>query len=89
VDIRKATALEGLSDPAVLALAAANGLVLVSQDRDTMPRHFREFIRHTKSPGVVLLRGRVPIRAAIEELILIWAALDADELANRLVWIPL
>lgn len=87
--IRTAVCLEGLPDSEVLRVAAADGLVLVSQDRDTMPGHFRDFTRHTESPGVVLLRPRTPIRVAIEELVLIWMAVEVEEFRNRLVWIPL
>jgi len=42
-----------------------------------------------RSPGVILLRARVPIAVAIEELLLIWAASDSEEWINRLAWIPL
>jgi predicted nuclease of predicted toxin-antitoxin system len=36
--------LEGLSDPEVLALAAELNRILVTHDRQTMPRHFGEFL---------------------------------------------
>ena len=42
-----------------------------------------------RSPGVILLREGVSIAAAIEELVLIWSASEADEWTNRLLWIPL
>ncbi len=83
------SALEGIPDPEVLAIAAGAGRVLVSQDRRTMPTHFRRFVSVTKSPGVILLREGLSIAAAIEELILIWSASDAEEWTNRLIWIPL
>ena len=91
VDIRSAaeSGLDGLSDPEVLRLAAASGRVLVSQDRRTMPGHFGAFVKNAHSPGLILLRYAIPIRTAIDELILISNASDAEELVNRLVWIPL
>lgn len=91
VDFQTATeaGLEGLSDPEVLRIAAEQVRILVSQDRRTMPGHFRQFISTTKSPGVILLREGISIAAAIEELVLIWAASDSKDWENRLVWIPL
>jgi hypothetical protein len=91
IDIRTAAAsgLRGLSDAAVLRKSAVDGRVLVSQDRKTMPRHFEEFIKAETSPGMILLRGGIPIGSAIDELVLIWDASEAEEWVNRLVWIPI
>jgi predicted nuclease of predicted toxin-antitoxin system len=92
VDMRSAAeaGLAGLDDSEVLRLAAEEGRVLVSQDRRTMPGHFRRFVASgASSPGVVLLREGISIGMAIEELTLIWAASDAGEWVNRLLWIPL
>ena len=57
IDFRRAEAvpLEGLADPAVLALAADEGRVLVSHDVNTMERHFREFVGSRGSPGLILI----------------------------------
>lgn len=54
-----------------------------------MPGHFVEFSASTQSPGVILLREATPISAAIEELVLIWEASEAEEWIGRLAWIPL
>ena len=91
IDFRTATAagLEGLPDSEVLRVAADAGRVLVSQDRRTMPGHFRRFVSATASPGVILLGEGVSIASAIEELLLIWTASDAEDWVNRLIWIPL
>jgi len=91
VDIRTASeaGLAGLEDLEVLQIAADSGRVLVSQDRRTMPAHFARFTSHARSPGVILLREAIPISAAIEELVLIWNASDAEEWVTRIVWIPL
>lgn len=91
VDIRTAVeaGLATLEDSEVLRLAAEAGRILVSQDRSTMPGHFQRFVTSSQSPGIILLRARVPIALAIEELLLIWAASEAEEWTNRLAWIPL
>lgn len=81
--------LEGVADPMVLAVAAAQGRVLVTHDRQTMQQHFGEFLASgCSSPGVFLISQSTPIGEAIEELILIWAASEADEWVNRIVEIP-
>jgi hypothetical protein len=91
IDIRTAAeaGLAGLDDPEVLQIATKFGRILVSQDRRTMPLHFARYKPAEGSPGVVLLRESISIAIAIEELILIWSASDAQEWIGRLVWIPL
>ncbi len=91
IDFRNASdaGLEGLDDSEVLRTASEAGRILVSQDRRTMPGHFARFLLGARSPGVILLREGTPIATAIEELALIWAASEAQEWLDRLVWIPL
>jgi predicted nuclease of predicted toxin-antitoxin system len=81
--------LEGLSDPEVLAIAAADGRVLVSHDQTTMPTHFGEFITAQESPGVLIIPQHLSLTAAADELLMIWAASDADEWLNRICHLPL
>jgi len=91
IDFRTAVGgeLRGLSDPEVLALAASEGRILVSHDRKTMPRAFAEFVMATRSPGVFIISHKVDPLAAIEALLLVWAASEADEWANRICALPL
>jgi predicted nuclease of predicted toxin-antitoxin system len=56
--------LEGLSDPEVLAIAAADGRVLVSHDQTTMPTHFGEFITAQESPGVLIIPQHLSLTVA-------------------------
>ena len=82
--------LEGVPDHKVLALAAEQDRILVSHDFQTMPRHFGDFLQiRGSSPGVVLVPQHLPIGEAIEELVLIWGASDAEEWENRILRIPL
>ena len=81
--------LVGLKDPDILQISAESGRILVSQDRRTMPAHFARFVIGSRSPGVIVLREAIPIATAIEELMLIWNASEAEEWINRLAWIPL
>ena len=82
--------LEGVPDPEVLALAAAQDRILVSHDFQTMPRHFGDFLQAgNSSPGVLVVPQRLPVGDAIDELVLIWGASDADEWRDRILRIPL
>ena len=91
VDFRRAESvrLAGLADPAVLAAAAEDNRVLVSHDVNTMEGHFREFIKHQTSPGLVLIpQKRISIGEAIENLLLLWEVLEAADLENRICLVP-
>jgi predicted nuclease of predicted toxin-antitoxin system len=76
--------LHGLPDAQVLAIAAHEGRILVTQDRRTMPADFGEFIETNNSPGVLIIPQRRPTRRAIDALILVWMASDADEYVNSI-----
>lgn len=77
-----------MPDPEVLALAAREGRILVSHDFQTMPHHFRQFTGHQLSPGVLLIRQDMPVGDAIDSLLLIWEASEADEWEDRLCLVP-
>lgn len=82
--------LEGVPDPTVLALAAEQDRILVSHDFQTMPRHFGEFLGAIgSSPGVFLVKQSSPVGEVIDELVLIWAASDAEEWKDRILEVPL
>ena len=81
--------LEGVPDPGVLALAAAEGRILVTSDWKTMPKHLGEFLAvGGSSAGVFLVKQHTPVAEVIEALLLVWAASDADEWRNRILEIP-
>jgi predicted nuclease of predicted toxin-antitoxin system len=76
--------LHGLPDAKVLAIAAREGRVLVTQDRRTMPADFGEFIETNNSPGVLIIPQKRATRRAIDALILVWEASDAEEYVNSI-----
>jgi hypothetical protein len=90
-DFRSAASagLAGLNDLEVLALAAKDGRVLVTHDKQTMPRHFGEFIAKTPSAGVIVVQQRLPVARVLEDLVLIWNGSQATEWTNRLIYLPL
>ena len=84
----RATQLDGVPDSEVLRLCAAEGRILVTHDRNSMPAHFADFLAQgQESPGVFVVNERTPIVRIIEELVIVWAASDAEEWKNRIVWI--
>ena len=84
----QAARLDRVPDPEVLAFASVEGRILVSHDFQTMPRHFRQFTQGRRSPGVLLVRQDLPVGEAIETLLPIWEASEADEWVNRLCLVP-
>jgi hypothetical protein len=80
--------LRGLSDDQVLAIAAQEGRILVIHDRRTMPRHFAQFIATVISPGVIVIPQRMPLGVAVDWLVAIWAASEAEEWINLIVPLP-
>ncbi len=70
----------------MLKIAAEQERILVTHDFKTMPRHFGDFLlTNGASPGVFLVRQELPIGSVVDEILLIWAASDAEEWANRIV----
>lgn len=82
--------LHRLADRDVLAIAADQGRILVTQDFRTMPRHFGEFLKtRGSSPGVFLVKQRTPLAEVIDDLVLVWAVSAPEEWKNRILEIPL
>ncbi len=80
--------LEGVPDQLVLAVAAEQRRVLVSHDVSSMPDHFREYVRHRGSPGLILVPRELSIGRAIESILLISEACAEHDLANRVCLVP-
>jgi Domain of unknown function (DUF5615) len=80
--------LKGLLDDQVLAIAASEGRILVSHDLSSMPEHFSKFVATQHSPGVMLIAQSLPIKIAVEELVLIWGASEAEEWIDAITWLP-
>lgn len=86
----KSTGLRGTIDPAFLELAARQDRILITHDRHTMTRHFRERVDAGKpAPGVFILPQRQSaIGEIIESLLLVWTASQAEEWRNQIVFLP-
>jgi hypothetical protein len=82
--------LDNLDDVTVLRRAAAEGRILVSHDKTTMPRHFASFLREGyDSPGVLLvIPQNAMLRSVVETLVLIWADNTPEDWRNAITIIP-
>jgi len=81
--------LAGIPDEEVLALAVAEGRVLITPDFRTMPLHFvNRLSSGLPSAGVFLVKQQTPVADVIEALILVWSASEAEEWKNRILEIP-
>ena len=78
----------GLPDHDVLSVAARDGRILVSHDRETMPAYFTRFVAGTTSPGLLIVSQNMAVREAIEQILTIWAASEAVEWTNRIGYLP-
>lgn len=78
----------GVPDPDVLRIAAEVGRILVSHDRRTMPGHFVRFRATGSSPGLIIVSQDLDVGTAIEDLLLIWLATDAEEWLERIGFVP-
>ena len=79
----------GASDSVVLSLAAESGRILISHDRRTMPGHLARFLGNKSSLGVIIVSQDLDVGAAIEDLLIIWAASEAEEWRDQLGFVPL
>jgi len=89
VDVKTA-GLRGTQDPDLLELAAQQARIIVTYDRRTMPRHFRERIAAGKpAPGVFILPQHAnAIGEIIEWLLLVWSGSRAEEWHGQIVFLP-
>ena len=76
------TGLESPEESDVLAIAARKGRLLVSHDRKTMAAAFSTFINSQRGSGVLIISQNLPVREAINGIILIWGASIAEELGE-------
>jgi predicted nuclease of predicted toxin-antitoxin system len=76
--------LAGRDDAAVLDWASANGRLVLTHDRATMPDHaFRRILRGDVMPGVIVIGDRLPTSLVISELLVIAECGESADFANR------
>lgn len=82
---------EGTPDPEVLAWAAADGRVLVTNDRKTMVGHARRRVAAGQhEPGLIVTTNDQGIGAAIDDILTIAECMSEDEIRDHVVvFLPL
>jgi hypothetical protein len=79
----------GTLDPDLLIAAETQQRCLISGDRSTMPIHMANHFaagRHTN--GVLLLRHGFPLARYVQDIVLIWHAMTAEEWVDATEYIP-
>ncbi len=86
----KTARLRGIKDQALLELAAQQGRILITHDRNTMTRHFyRRVAAGESGPGLFIVPQQPhAVGEIVEALLLAWSASQIEEWWNRIVYIP-
>ena len=61
----------------------------MTHDLQTMPRHLSAFITTHQSSGLLLVPQNLPIAAVVDDLLLIWSTMEAEEWINLMWYLPL
>lgn len=84
------TEIFGADDPTVLAWAAEEGRILLTHDRATMPDFAHARVAEEQPmPGVFVLNDRLPVRQAIDEILLIDDCSEPSEWEGLVLYLPL
>jgi hypothetical protein len=79
----------GSTDEQVLEFAQANQFLVISHDVNTLKAEAERRIVDGRGVfGLFLAGQRKPARAIAESLVMIWGASEAEEWANRIVFLP-
>ena len=77
-------------DPPILAWAAHEGRILLTQDVRTIPRYAHQRVRAgLPMPGVIEVSQSLPINQAIEEILLISECIREGEWEGQVHYLPL
>lgn len=81
---------EGTSDPAILAWAATESRVLITNDRETMIEFAKARLAAGEPlPGVILTTNEQSVGAAIEDILMIAECMTEDEIRNQVIFLPI
>ncbi|MDX1521974.1 MAG: DUF5615 family PIN-like protein [Anaerolineae bacterium] len=84
------TEVAGRSDSTVLEWASENGLVILSHDVNTMTKHaFDRMQRGIPVAGLIEVPQSLSIGHAIEDILTIAECSTAEEIVNRVMFLPL
>jgi Domain of unknown function (DUF5615) len=79
-----------VEDPAILAWAAEKQRIILTHDRATMPDFaYERLVRGESMPGMFAIDDRMPIRQAIDELLLLIDCTEQIEWNGVVLYLPL
>ncbi|MBM3755365.1 MAG: hypothetical protein FJW38_15435 [Acidobacteria bacterium] len=86
----KSTGLRGTPDPEILAIAAREGRIVLTHDRNTMTAHAVDRLTAgLMMPGLFVISQRAELGDVIDSLLLVWSASAANEWDGRFVFVPI
>jgi hypothetical protein len=81
--------LRRVPDQDLLEIAARDGWIVVSHDRRTMTRHFRDRMAAGKTrPGLFIVPQALAMGEVIDSLLLVWMISELEEWRNTIVYLP-
>ncbi len=82
--------LTGATDPQVLEWAAQENRVLLTHDRNTITKFAYQRVLDGKSmPGVIEVDRSVPMRVAIEDILMLAVLSEHKDLEGQILYLPL
>jgi predicted nuclease of predicted toxin-antitoxin system len=82
--------LQEVDDPTILVWAANNERILLTHDRATMPDFaYERLVREEPMTGLFVVNDRMPIRQAIDELLLLIDCTEQLEWKGIVLYLPL
>lgn len=82
--------LTGVADEAVLAWSADQSRVVLTHDVSTMTAHaYRRVMKGDRMPGLFEISRHVPIRSAVEDILLLTECSNPDEWEGQVQYLPL
>lgn len=81
---------EATLDPEILVWCELHEFILVTNNRKSMPLHLQSHLANGNHvPGILSISDKVGIGNLVEELLLIASIAAAEDLRDRIVYLPL
>jgi hypothetical protein len=89
VVVARDVGLDQTPDPVLLARASDEGWVVVTHDVNTMVGFAIDRIRKVQPMvGLVIVPKSLRVGVAIDGLLLVWTAMEAEELHDQIIFLP-
>jgi predicted nuclease of predicted toxin-antitoxin system len=89
VVVGQSVGLCGASDPSLLAWAADQRRIVLTHDRQTLPKYAYDRIRsHQAMPGIIVVSDTMPVGEAIEVVTMYLECGTAEDFENLVMFLP-